>query len=142
MKTEKIIANILLNKEVSKRIEKATYYDNERFIKDAQQYIKAIKERRMLCNIASVSKSGMSINIKFLSCEKGNKGYNYLNYNQFFDVLGYTKSRSNDFYFVINGWGVDMIFHTNYTIIHRLWRLGFLNKKEVKRLAQMTPVVI
>jgi hypothetical protein len=59
-----------------------------------------------------------------------------------FTILGFTKSRSNDFYFSIGGCGMDMIFHTNYTIIHRLHRLGFINKKQCDFLAQQTPTTI
>jgi hypothetical protein len=84
----------------------------------------------------------MSRTIKFLSCEKTKTGFYYSNYNCLFDVLGFTPAKGNDFYFRIGGCGMDMIFHTNYTIIHRLHRLGLINKKDCERLAQMTPSVI
>ena len=45
-------------------------------------------------------------------------------------------------YFTIGGCGMDMIFHTNYTIIHRLYKLGFMTKKECEKLCQMTPSII
>ena len=139
----KVITAIENNKELIKKINSQNYYSIESFIKDAQRYIKAIEERRMICNILSVSSSGMSRTIKFLSCEKNknNKEFYFSNYNQFFNVLGYTKSRSNDFAFTISGCGMDMIFHTNYTNIHRLGKLGLLNKKQVDKLAQYTPTI-
>jgi len=142
MKT--IIEKISENKEVSNAINKISYYSPESFVKDCKRYIKAIKEGRMICNIKSVAPSGMSRNIKFLSCEKNDKRKNfwYSNYNCLFDVLGFTKARSNDFYFTIHGCGMDMIFDTNYRIIHNLYRLGFIGKKECDKLAQMTPSII
>ena len=143
-KTERITRNIEANKEIIKGIENVTHYDTSRFIEDAKSYIKAIKEGRMINSIGSVSKSGMSRNIKFLSCEKerrGNKFY-YSNYFCLFKALGFNESRNKDHYFTIGGCGMDMIFHTNYTIIHRLCRLGFITKKECASLAQDTPHTI
>ena len=46
---------ITLSKEVLKNIAKNTYYSDEQFISDAQKWVNAIKEGRMLCNIVSVS---------------------------------------------------------------------------------------
>ena len=82
-----ITERIESNKEISKLINKLSYYSVEQFIKDAQCYVKAITERRMLCIIKKVSSSGMSRNIKFHSCELSNYESNtsyYRNYNQFF----------------------------------------------------------
>ena len=57
-------------------------------------------------------------------------------------TLGFSPANKNSNYFRIYGCGMDMIFHTNYTIIHKLARLGFLNKKECESLAQNTPQTI
>ena len=122
----------------------ANYYEDD-FIRDAKRYIQAIKENRVICNIESVSASGMSRNIKFLECKKNTyhkNYYNWLNFFAFFKVLGYTESRKKDNCFSISGCGMDMIFHTNYSIIHRLHRLGFINKKQCDKLAQNTPTII
>lgn len=146
MKTiERLLNKIEANKELNKAISNEDHYTFEQFISDAQRYIKAIKEGRMICSIDSVSKSGMSRTIKFLSCEKSNynKGqFNYLNYFAFFRIMGYSPASKYGDYFRISGCGMDMIFHTNYTIIHRLHRLGFMNKKTCDSLAQQTPNVI
>ena len=107
----------------------------------AKRYIKAIKEKRMLCSINSVSASGMSRQIKFEELDKFNNEYLMLDFYQFFDILGYTKIAHSD-YFRISGCGMDMIFHTNYSIIHRLHQLGYINKKTCEVLAQKTPHVI
>lgn len=128
----------------SLKFEKSNYFPEEEliknFISDAKNYIKAIKERRMFCVIHSVSKSGMTRTISFHSCEKsGNKKqYCYRQYYCFFKALGYSKVRDS-YFFRIHGCGMDMIFHTNYTIIHYLESLGFINKKQCEKLAQMTP---
>lgn len=143
-KQERVLANIQSNKEIQKGISKLNYYSEERFIQDASLYIKAIKEGRMICSIPHVSKSGMSINIKFLECAKRYKSntYNYNNFFAFFKALGFTEARQKDHSFTVGGCGMDMVFHTNYTIIHRLFSLGFINYYQCESLAQMTPTVI
>ena len=143
-KEAKIISNILNDVDFKKGIKKLNYYDAEHFVKDAKQYIKAIKERRMINSIGSVSNSGMSRTIKFLSCEKSSQKnqFWYSNYYCLFICLGYTPARSNDHYFSIGGCGMDMIFHTNYSNIHHFGRLGLLTKSEVATLCQATPSTI
>lgn len=126
------------NKELVKALSKVSHYDLDNFIQDAKNYINAIRTGRMLCIIESVSKSGMSRVIKFHSCEKGKNRYWYRQYRAFFIVLGYSEVKNSDG-FRINGCGMDMVFHTNYTIIHNLYRLGLLSKSECEKLAQETP---
>ena len=124
-----------------KGISKVTYYSPEQFIKDVECYIKAIKERRMICIIESVSHSGMSRNMKFHSCEKTKTGFYYRNYYAMFKALGYTAVRDRDS-FRINGCGMDMVFHTNYSNIHDFKRMGFITETTCKTLAQSTPTVL
>lgn len=142
-KQEKILTNVLNDKELIKYISANKYYTPENFIKDANQYIEAIQEDRMLCNIPSVSSSGMSRVIKFSSCEKNSirKTYWYSNYYAFFLAMGYKEDKNHDG-FRIHGCGMDMVFHTNYSIIHKLHNLGFFNRKRCDVLAQKTPVKI
>ena len=113
----------------------------ETFKDHATRYIKAIRESRMLCSIGSVSKSGMSRTIKFLEMSKGENRHFLYNFYQFFDSLGYTKIKDSD-YFRVGGCGMDMIFYTNYQIMHDLRRLGFINKEECDTLAQATPHIV
>ena len=54
-----------LNKAIAKT--KINYYTVEDFVKDAHTYIQAIKERRMICVLKSVSSSGMSRVLSFHS---------------------------------------------------------------------------
>lgn len=117
--------------------------DIESFISDAQRWLKAIKEGRVICSIVSVSNSGMSRIMRFNAPEfnKYTKRYQYLNFNYFFKQMGFTEIRAK-WGFRIYGCGMDMVFYTNYTIIHRLHQLGFITRKECDKLAQMTPSVI
>jgi hypothetical protein len=142
MKADKIKSNIEANIELNSAIIKQ--YSVETFISDAKRYLSAIKQGRMICNIESVSRSGMTRNIKFLECSKNTtiKEYRYLSFWSFFKCLGFVQSGKYKDLFRIGGCGMDMIFNTNYTIIHKLHRLGFINKKECDILAQKTPTVI
>lgn len=119
--------------------------DAERFEEHAQRYIKAVKDGRMVCSIGSVSASGMSRTVKFVEVAKNSKpcrkNYSVLNFFEFFQMLGYSPITNSDF-FRIGGCGMDMIFHTNYTIINRLHHLGFIGRKTCDDLAQQTPSVI
>jgi len=117
--------------------------DIETFLSHAKRYIKAVKENRMICSIKSVSKSGMSRNIKFVEVSKSDDSdrHHLYNFYQFFDVLGYSKVKDSD-YFRIGGCGMDMIFHTNYTIIHNLKSIGLVSVDECSTLSQNTPYVI
>lgn len=107
------------------------------------RYIKAIKEKRMICNIESVSSSGMSRNIKFVEMRKCTelKEHFILNFYKFFVVMGYTKVKNSDC-FRITGCGMDMIFNTNYNIIHNLYNMGFISKQICSTLSQKTPYII
>lgn len=133
----KVISKIESSKEIQKKMKGLRYYNNENFISDAKQYIKAIKDGSMFCIIKSVSNSGISRVIDFKSVAKSkDKRFYYRNYNCFFIALGFTEVSDG---FRISGCGMDMIFHTNYSIIHSLCRLGLINKKQCSQLAQNTP---
>ena len=129
----------IIEKTIAKKL---NYYSWEQFESDARTYIAAIREGRMMCSIPSVSKSGMSRVISFHSCEHGSDGrFYYRNYNCFFIALGYTESRSEKG-FTIGGCGMDMVFHTNYSIMGNLCSLGLITKDECDRLSQQTPTVL
>jgi len=119
--------------------------DTQSFIDHAERYIKASREHGIFCSIGSVSASGMSRTMKFFHVEKGKYNgkprYCMLNFWILFKVLGFRSAKDID-YFVIGGCGMDMVFATNYAIIHRLCRLGFIGSKECDVLAQRTPQVL
>ncbi len=132
------------NKTLVKAISKVGYYSVEQFENDARSYISAIKDGRMINSIGSVSSSGMSRTMKFLSCEPSKDGgkFWYRQYSCLFLSLGFSQVRTNRDYFRIGGCGMDMVFHTNYTIIHKLAALGFITKDECSTLCQNTPTTI
>jgi len=144
-KQEKVLTKINLNKELSKSIKSAYNYSDEPlldFIKDADRYIKAVKENRLICSIPHVSSSGVSRDMKFFEMNKGKTRYNLMTFWALFKALGYSEARSNRDAFRIGGGGMDMVFHTNYTNIHSFGRLGFLSAKQVEKLAQNTPPIV
>lgn len=141
-KNERIAANIMADKSLTKEIGKLRYYDTEQFIKDGEKYISAVRSGRMFCVIHSVSSSGMNRNMSFHSCEKHSRErdrFSYRQYSCLFLSLGYTESRAYNGAFMIGGCGMDMVFATNYNIIRSLYRLGFITLKECCELEQMTP---
>jgi len=141
--TAVITKNIENNKAIMKQINKNTYTSVEAFIQNATAYINAINERRMCNVIKSVASSGMSRVLKFHSFEiykekdnQNGKGY-FRNYYTLFQQLGYQEVKNEGFR--VHGCGMDMVFNTNYNIIHDLHRLGFIDKDTCSRLAQLTP---
>ena len=139
-KLETIRKNVVKELNLSS-VEEYGTTDVDAFINDAKRYKKAIKEGRAICFIDSVSKSGMSRTIKFLECNKGRTQYNYMTFFFLFSSLGFSSVKNSD-YFRVYGCGMDMVFHTNYTICHNLQRLGIMSKKECEILSQKTPTTI
>ena len=128
---------IELSADVKKAIKKNSYYSAEEFIKDAETYISAIKDGRMLCVVKTVAKSGLSRVLTFHSLEGIESKY-YRSYRSFFEAMGYKESRSKEG-FTVSGCGMNMIFHTNYSIMHDLRRMGFITESEAETLCQKTP---
>ena len=141
MNIQKVTANINADKEISKAISSNEYYSTEQFISDAKTYIKAIKDGRMLCIIKSVSSSGMSRKLAFNSCECNKTRSSYRSYLGLLSTLGY-KFKDREYSFTVHGCGMDMVFNTNYVIMHRFKRLGLITAKECEVLAQKTPTVL
>lgn len=104
------------------------------FEEDAKRWVKAIKNRRMACIIKSVSPSGMSRVMYFIESRKGG----FSQFYSFLNAMGYTQARNGDG-ICVSGCGMDMVFHVNYTICHRLHRYGIIAKKSCDHLAQQTP---
>jgi len=143
MKTLKSINLDKISKSVTRQPSQLSeYYSLEDFAIDAISYAKAVKSGRMICVIHSVSASGMSRVLSFKACEKSKTGYNYRQFAFMFKVLGYTETKKYSGQFRVSGCGMDMVFHTNYCIMHDLYRMGIISKKECEVLAQKTPVVL
>lgn len=131
------ISKIENNKEISKAINANEYYSIDRFVLDAKEWVKAIKDNRMLCVVSRVSTSGMSRVFKYHSFEKSY----YRSYYTFLTTLGYKWDAKNNG-IKVGGCGMDMNFHTNYTVMHKLQKLGLVSKKQCDVLAQKTPIIL
>ena len=127
---------IKLSKEVTKRLSNEAYYNEDDFISDCKAYIKAVKSGRILYTVTHVSNSGMSRDINIKSYEGTiNKGY-YRSYYGMLEALGYSFSRMNRDDIKVGGCGMNMLFATNYNIIHSLYNMKFISKAKCDILAQ------
>ena len=135
-KIERIKKNIEADKEIMKRINKESFYSVDNLISDINTYIKAVKSGRILYDVVSVAKSGMSRTIKITSCEKAGKNqYYYRQYQAMLSVLGESVVRYS-YTIRVRGCGMNMLFATNYNLMHKFRRLGFISKKQCKVLEQ------
>lgn len=128
--------NITISKEIEKRLSKEEYYTKEMLLKDIQDYIKALKEGRLQYMVISVSSNGMSRNILIQSCEqnKTNNNFYYRQYSRMFEMLGYKLSK--DYYIRVSGCGMNMLFATNYNLIHTFKNMNIISATEAETLAQ------
>jgi hypothetical protein len=139
---ERIQKKISENKNLQKFLAREKYATAEGLAQDCLRYASACRDGRLLCNIESVSSSGMSRVMAFYEIAKLDQPLNdgrkfcLLNFNQLFRALGYTRSGDG---FRVSGCGMDMVFATNYEIVHSLAALGAVSAAEVKKLAQITP---
>ena len=136
---QEILQNVNSNKELQKNFKKLYLFTSAEFIQNAERYIKASKENRIFCIIHSVSKSGMSRKLSFYESTFSKEGKGgFLNFTALFIALGYSDRNKNG-EFTVNGCGMDMVFHTHYSIIRNLYNLGMLTKEECEILEQNTP---
>ena len=115
--------------------------DKEALIRNASAYINASKNGSLCCIVKSVSKSGMSRKLLFVSIDATieSKCTPYY-YGYLFELLGYKSSRNySDSCITVRGCGMDMVFHTHYKVINQLCEFGFITEKECKVLSQKTP---
>lgn len=125
-----------IDKYTMKIINGMSHYDVVDFVKDATAYIKAVESGRILYDVTHVASSGMSRNIKIRSFEGNTKKGYYRNYNGFLEALGQTMVK-NEFSTVrVSGCGMNMLFHTNYTIIRTLRAFGMLTAAKSAILEQ------
>lgn len=125
---------IKLSNEMIKKLSKETYYTEADFIDDIKTYIAAVKSGRILYNVVSVSKSGMSRNITIQSYEGTMKNGHYRSYTKMMSILGYNAINWSEYR--ISGCGMNMLFATNYNLIHTFYRMGIITKKSCDILAQ------
>lgn len=128
---------VQLTKEIIKTLDNMDYYNQEDFIRDCNVYIKALKSGRLQYRVTNVSKSGMSRDILISSFEGSiNKGY-YRNYTLMLEVLGFRFTSKYSSEIKVSGCGMNMLFATNYNIIHTFKNIGLINKKTCDVLSQL-----
>ena len=100
--------------------------------RNAERFIKALKEERILCSVHSVSKSGMSRVIAFREITKCGKKYIILQFDWFLEQLGYTRKNNG---ISVGGCGTDMMFYTLYSVCGTLKANGYKVPKDYMSLA-------
>ena len=128
--------NITLSKEIEKRLSKEEYYSKEMLFDDIQTYIKALKEGRLQYMVMNVSSNGMNRNILVQSCEQNKTSNNFYfrQYSRMFEMLGYKLNK--DYNVKVSGCGMNMLFATNYNLIHTFKNMNIISDLECEILAQ------
>ena len=128
--------NITLSKDIEKRLSKEEYYTKEMLLDDIQDYIKALKEGRLQYLVMSVSQSGMNRNILIQSCEqnKSNNNFYFRQYSRMFEMLNYKLDKNYNV--KVSGCGMNMLFATNYYLIHTFKSMNIILKDEADVLSQ------
>jgi hypothetical protein len=105
-------------------------------LKSIEVFISALRTRTLLCNIASVSQSGMSRKMSFLTIADNQ----VWRFNRLFELDGYKLDKNGDV--KVNGCGMDMVWNTVYTLCHKLNQLGLLSDEELPILSQASARVV
>ena len=124
---------IELTKEVLKNLTKNEYYTKDNFCKDAEAFITAIEDGRLITEVIAVSRSGMSRDIMIKAFEGDYKNGYYRNFIGMFRTLGEKVTKEG--YIKVSGCGMDMIFHLKYQTLLSFENMGFLQKGEALKLA-------
>ena len=122
-----------LPKEVLKNLAKNQYYTEDNFCKDIETFITAIQNGRLITEVISVSRSGMSRTIMIEAFEGDYKNGYYRNFIGMFRILGEKVTKEG--YIKVSGCGMDMVFHLKYQTLLSFENMGFLQKGEALKLA-------
>lgn len=110
------------------------YLKSENGQMNAKRFIKALKEGRIICVVKHVSSSGMSRDIAFREVIKTKYGYSMLQFDWFFEQLGWPRAKNYDA-IRVGGCGMDMRFHVIYSVCSELKYYGFKLPKDWVSLA-------
>lgn len=106
-----------------KKTELEKYLDTEDGQMNAERFIKALAENRIIVSIPRVSKSGMSRVIHFGEIRVSDDGRGMVwNFDYFFSKFGYRYERDG---LRVHGCGMDMIYATLDSIASELRELGY-----------------
>lgn len=104
----------------------AKYLQSEEGKMNAERFLKAVREHRLLCTVKRVSSSGMSRVISFheVVWNEDRKRMQLLQFNWFLGQMGWTYS-DKDNAIRVGGCGMDMIYHVLYSTVDNLRYYGF-----------------
>ena len=105
-------------------------------IKKINYLIFAIRTKTLLCNIESVSKSGMTRKLSFLTIAGGQ----VWRFNDLFQIDGYRLDKNYNV--IVTGCGMDMVWNTVYTMAYKLNQMGFITDEDLPKLSQSSAIVI
>lgn len=112
----------------------ASYLTTEAGKANAERFLKALKERRILAVIKSVSSTGMSRQVAFREISTTAEGNTHiLQFDYFLNCLGYPYGKQGGI--IVRGCGMDMIFNTLYNVCSTLKEAGFNVPEDFPRLA-------
>lgn len=101
------------------------YLQSEEGKMNAERFLKAVREHRLLCTVKRVSSSGMSRIIGVYEIQNDENGRpNILQFNWFLGQMGWTYS-NKDNAIRVGGCGMDMIYHVLYSTVNNLRYYGF-----------------
>jgi hypothetical protein len=102
------------------------YLKTEEGIRNAERFIKALKEHRLIASVKKVSRDGLSRQIFFGEVGIVANGRPAIyQFNYFFSQLGWRYARNNSDALSISGCGMDMVFHTFESVASTLKYYGF-----------------
>ena len=123
---------IVLSKEVLKNLAKNEYYTKDNFYKDIESFITAIQDGRLITEVISVSRSGMSRDIMVKAFEGDYKNGYYRNFIGMFLTLGEKVTKEG--YIKVSGCGMNMVFSLKNQTLLSFENMGFLQKGEALKL--------
>ena len=115
-----------------------TFLESEDGKRNAERFIKALKESRLLCSVKHVGSQGMSRVISFCEMKSWTvnrkKQWAVYQFNWFFKNLGWRYDESWDA-IRVRGCGMDMIFHVLYNVCGTLKYHGYKVPEDYALLA-------
>lgn len=110
---------------MSKKDRVAEYLQSDIGRMNAERFLKAVREHRLLCTVKRVSSSGMSRLIRVYEIQNDENGRPHiLQFNGFLGQVGWTFSDKDNAIRVV-GCGMDMVFHLLSTTVENLRYYGF-----------------
>lgn len=101
-----------------------TYLKSEEGMRNAERFIKALKEHRIIASVKHVSQSGMSRDIFFGEVQTVDKRPYIYQFNWFLKNIGY-RYNDSDHTIKVGGCGMDMVFSTIHSATSTLEYYGF-----------------